>query len=81
MRVYGYIQNCGDGSNAVTWVEDKDRDKWNDLVDRHLYDAYTDGDGLTDRVELIFDSREAAEAAGIKFKDVDALIKNWGNAY
>ena len=74
VKVHGFIVDGGDGSSSVTWVRDSDYFafvEWAEQKDNWEY--YHDGDGLTDRIELEFDSYEDAESSGIEFQDMSEL--------
>jgi hypothetical protein len=69
VKVDVWLQNNGDGSSSIVWVRERDRALWSEYVDMY-FDYYNDGDGETLRDTLIFESYEAAEAVGIRFRNL-----------
>jgi len=59
VKVYGYVSDGGDGSYSICWF-DEPLENYTDYVD-----GLSDGDGLSYREVLTFESIEAANAAGI----------------
>jgi hypothetical protein len=59
--VYGYVSDGGDGSYSIRWFN-APLENYTDYVD-----GLSDGDGLSYRQKLTFESYEAAKAAGIKY--------------
>lgn len=70
VKVYGWLVDGGDGSTSILWVKESDQEAMLAYVEGDEYDYFHDGDGETCRAELVFDSYEAAEAAGLDFYEV-----------
>ena len=71
VKAYAYCQDCGDGSTTIIWFK-RELDGGEDDFIEYI----SDGDGLNPRCVLIFESYEAAEAAGIDFSDPENWEKN-----
>lgn len=69
-KVYGFVIDGGDGSSSIEWYDGMPDE---DALESSPYsECYFDGDGLTHRQTLTFDSKEEAIRAGIK------TINSWG---
>lgn len=67
VQALGYIQNNGDGSTSIQWIQGEDQEEWEEYVAKKAFDSFHDGDGITLRETLVFASYLDAEACGISF--------------
>ena len=63
-KVYGFVIDCGDGSSIIKWF-DKMPDEQKLELSPHM-ESYFDGDGLTHRATLTFDTKNQAVDCGIR---------------
>lgn len=71
-KVYGFVIDGGDGSSFIRWF-----DQMPDVQKLELskyMESYFDGDGLTHRSTLTFESKDHAIDAGIR-------LSSWDNEY
>ena len=61
VKVYGYVYDGGDGSYSICWF-DEPLENYTDYIE-----YLSDGDGLSYRAVLTFESVEVAKAAGISY--------------
>lgn len=68
IKVHGYITNADDGSSHLTWIKDSDKVAFEKIAKTPQYrNDFHDGDGLTLRATLIFDTYLGATHSGIRF--------------
>jgi hypothetical protein len=72
--VYGYVADGGDGSYSIFWLDGKIEDH----TDEDYIEGVSDGDGLSYRSKLTFDSKEAAIKAGIRYEPVLNWLQEHG---
>jgi hypothetical protein len=71
VKAYAYCVDGGDGSSGIAWFK-RELDGGEDDYIEYI----SDGDGLSPRCVLTFDSYEQAEAAGIRFSEPEEWENN-----
>ncbi len=71
VKAYAYCVDGGDGSSSIIWFK-RELDGGEDDYIEYI----SDGDGLSPRCVLIFESYELAETAGIRFSEPEEWENN-----
>ena len=64
VKAYAYVNDGGDGSYSIHWFK-----RELDGGEKDYIEGLSDGDGLSPREVLTFESYEVAEAVGIRFSN------------